>query len=160
MDFNILRFHLTFQFKALRLEIVGQWWLMMLMPIMWSSTEWQRMTESPQISGISRSLAVIMSPSFLTVITEHYTRWQCFATFDAISQLWTFQIGGLYWTLPRMGDRQESLRLTILQPICESLLWERSSLLQPPSRKKEIWSLLRGPVSQISWQDCICFLGG
>ena len=46
--------------------------------IMWSWTEWQRMTVPPQISGISRSLAptaaVIMSP-FLTVIVR-YTRWR------------------------------------------------------------------------------------
>ena len=110
--------------------------------IMWSWTEWQRMTVPPQISGISRSLAltaaVIMSP-FLTVIVR-YTRWrQCSATFEhqlyKAEQRWLLQ-GGDRLTRKSGIEICLTVRVCNYLPICG----ECAAI----SQIHEIWSLVQG----------------
>lgn len=122
--------------------------------IMWSWTEWQRMTVPPQISGISRSLAptaaaVIMSP-FLTVIVR-YTRWrQCSATFEhqlyKAEQRWLLQGGD---RLTRKSGIEICLRVRVCNylPICG----ECAAI----SQIHVIWSLVQGhtPVDCNWWDD-------
>ena len=63
--------------------------------IIWSWTEWQTMTGPPQISGISRSLGIVLSPApapSLTVVTVHQM------TISVIHYIWCNIISGkLYW---------------------------------------------------------------